>query len=256
VESERPASGDPTESRSRGHYRFPEADTCYRLAIGLWEELGRGDPEDRYRTDLAHCYTGLALSADGADRVADAERDYRRAVTLLEARPGGPKTGDGRFTVTWVDQAADNPGDRNYVRRYQATGGAVEIGAYPDRQTQAAYDAAGNLTFTWGQWSGHSSALAGEVHVRQLSAAGVLGAEIIANTTTQGEQSQPGIAATGNGTFVVAWLGNGPGDQTGVFAQRFGPVAAGGSAFAGQWFVPVAGDFDDEDEPLFGVAVG
>jgi hypothetical protein len=43
----------------------------------------------------------------------------------------------------------------------------------------------------------------------------------IANTTTQGSQTTAGIAATGNGTFVIAWVGNGAGDSNGIYLQRF-----------------------------------
>ena len=50
--------------------------------------------------------------------------------------------------------------------------------------------------------------------------------EMIANTTTQGAQFRPGIAATGNGAFIVAWQGNSPSDNAGIYAQRFGPAAS------------------------------
>src|SRR5262249_40887723 len=35
-------------------------------------------------------------------------------------------------------------------------------------------------------------------------------------------QYAPAIAATGNGSFVVDWQGNGVGDDAGVFMQRYG----------------------------------
>src|SRR5262249_52995287 len=50
--------------------------------------------------------------------------------------------------------------------------------------------------------------------------------ETIVNTTTQGAQALPGVAATGNGSFVVAWQGYGPGDDAGIFSQRYTPASA------------------------------
>ena len=42
------------------------------------------------------------------------------------------------------------------------------------------------------------------------------------NTTTEGGQTITGIAATGNGSFIVIWQGYGLGDDYGVFSQRYG----------------------------------
>jgi hypothetical protein len=38
---------------------------------------------------------------------------------------------------------------------------------------------------------------------------------------TQGSQTAAGIAATGNGAFVIAWVGNGAADNGGIYLQRF-----------------------------------
>ena len=52
-------------------------------------------------------------------------------------------------------------------------------------------------------------------------ASGQLTPVSIANTTTQGSQTPAGVAATGKGSFVIAWVGNGAGDANGIFLQRF-----------------------------------
>src|SRR5439155_773341 len=63
-----------------------------------------------------------------------------------------------------------------------------------------------------------------------------LGANFRANTTLSGDQtsrySDGGLAVGSDGSFVVGWQGNGPGDSDGTFLQRFrlnpndAPVAA------------------------------
>lgn len=95
------------------------------------------------------------------------------------------------------------------------------------RQTGTSIDSAGNVTLAWTDTrppSGTSTFLyaLGEVRMQRLTAAGTLTPETIVNTTTQGAQFNPGVAATGNGTFVVAWQGYGPGDDAGIFSQRYG----------------------------------
>jgi hypothetical protein len=47
------------------------------------------------------------------------------------------------------------------------------------------------------------------------------GSEFVVNTTSGGDQFASSLAVDGQGDFVVAWNGNGPGDTDGVFAQRY-----------------------------------
>ena len=50
--------------------------------------------------------------------------------------------------------------------------------------------------------------------------------EILVNTTTANDQIEPAVAMDGAGNFVVVWSGNGTGDDSGVFAQRFSSAGA------------------------------
>jgi hypothetical protein len=45
--------------------------------------------------------------------------------------------------------------------------------------------------------------------------------EFRVNTVTAGDQYDMSVAMAPDGSFVVAWCGNGPGDSAGVFARRF-----------------------------------
>ncbi len=58
------------------------------------------------------------------------------------------------------------------------------------------------------------------------------GAEFPVNSTTAGMQATPSIARNSQGDMVIVWLGNGDGDDYGIFAQRYGANAeAVGSEF-------------------------
>ena len=93
--------------------------------------------------------------------------------------------------------------------------------------TRGAIDSAGNSTFAWTETDGGET---NDVWMTRLLANGTLEAPTIVNTTTQGVQQTGGesgiiaggVAATGAGSFVVTWQGYGPGDDVGIFAQRFG----------------------------------
>jgi hypothetical protein len=137
----------------------------------------------------------------------------------------------GQFVETYSSSGS------NYAQVYTAagspSGSAVTVG--PSTSITTAIDSAGNVTFAWtgdgpslGN-GGSASYAAGDVFYRQLTAAGQLTPVLIANTTTQGIQTAAGVAATGNGTFVVAWVGNGATDNNGIYLQRFAPAPQVGS---------------------------
>jgi hypothetical protein len=132
----------------------------------------------------------------------------------------------GQFVVTWSPLSSSSM--PTYAQVYTASGSpsgsTVNVGASGPVTT--AIDSAGNVTFAW---TGETSTIGnygyvynvGNVHYRQLTAAGQLTPVSIANTTTQGYHAAAGVAATGKGTFVISWVGNGSGDTNGMFLQRF-----------------------------------
>lgn len=143
----------------------------------------------------------------------------------------------GRFAVTWGEYGTGLQKAQVYDWG-TPVGGNITLGS--SASAGSAVDAAGNVTFAWAAGDSHSSAT--EVRFRRLTGGGVLEPESIVNTTTQGQQGWPpgnfqsipvGLAATGNDHFVVVWQGRGPGDDQGIFAQRFAPTAALRSSNAG-----------------------
>jgi hypothetical protein len=119
----------------------------------------------------------------------------------------------GRFVVTWTDQT-------QHAQVFNAdrsrSGPAVDLGSYPPR-TAATFDSAGNVLFVW-----TDSQSGSEVRVRRLTTGGVLEMyDYVVNTTTDGTQGRPGIAALANGQFVIVWSGNGVSGDQGVFFQQY-----------------------------------
>ena len=140
----------------------------------------------------------------------------------------------GQFVVTWSVYAP--AGLPSYAQVYTSAGSpsGSAVNVAPNTAITTAIDAAGNVTFAWTgdgpTIDGHTYLYAaGDVFYRQLTAAGQLTPVSVANTTTQGSQTAAGIAATGKGTFVIAWVGNGSGDNNGVFLQRFAGTPLVGS---------------------------
>jgi hypothetical protein len=137
---------------------------------------------------------------------------------------------NGRFVVTYEDSGT------RVARVYNAdgtpAGAAVTFasgGVVDGEPAAVALDGAGNATFAWTSIFRSSDYEPGQVRMVRLTAAGVVGTETIVNTTTQGNHAVPRVAATGAGTFVIAWQGYGPGDDAGIFLQRFASAPQVGS---------------------------
>lgn len=140
----------------------------------------------------------------------------------------------GQFAVTFHDRDSGN----HFVRIYNAngtpTGDAINVAQGAPYSVGLALDDFGNATLSWTDSRGAGAYRAGEVHVQRLDAGATTPLlDTLANTTTQGTQgggynANPvggaALVATGNGSFIAVWTGNGPGDETGIFAQHFGPL--------------------------------
>ena len=77
----------------------------------------------------------------------------------------------------------------------------------------------GNYLVTW--ISDNQNGNATGVYFSTFSAGGsTISGESLVNTTTSGLHENPAAAASGNNA-IIAWDGNGPGDSSGIFLQRF-----------------------------------
>lgn len=134
----------------------------------------------------------------------------------------------GSFVVTWrggggTEGRVYSPAGTPLLGPLQLGGPAAFSG---DNTGSVTIDDAGNVTYAWCHAPNGNGPTyqVGEIHINHLTADGVLLPKTMANTTTAGSQFLPVVTATGNGSFVVVWEGYGPGDDAGVFFQRYGPA--------------------------------
>jgi hypothetical protein len=145
-----------------------------------------------------------------------------------QSQPSVASDRNGDFVVVW--QSPDVDGTGIFGRRFAADGtplgGDFQVNSYSTSdQTNpvVASDASGSLVVAWmsrGQ-DGSGYAIAGQ----RFSAAGLAdGSEFQVNAYTTGYQSQPVIATSPFGNFVVAWHGNYPDTSYGIRGQVYGDV--------------------------------
>jgi len=125
----------------------------------------------------------------------------------------------------------------------RALGSATRVNQYTASDQQlpaAAGDGAGNSVVAWDSF-GQDGSLSG-IYARRLDAAGnPLGAEFRVNTRSDNRQTNPAVAMSADGRFVVAWNSNGVnGVGLGIFAQRY---AADGTPQGGEIEVAVSGEY-------------
>jgi hypothetical protein len=136
---------------------------------------------------------------------------------------------DGRFVVVWTSvYPAFGPKDV-VGRRFDAAGAALgdeftinSFTTYVQRDPAVSSDAAGNFVAVWHSdfQDGHNYGVFGQAY----DAAGLpAGDEFQINTYTRNDQHSAAIAASGAGTFVVAWSSGTKFaySNDSVFAQRF-----------------------------------
>jgi hypothetical protein len=160
----------------------------------------------------------------------------------------------GAFVVSYArdGDSDDLPlGHYRQMRRYNADGTPKGDAMQLSGNLQASVDPAiamtgsGNAVIAWNHYPGNY--LQDDIHVQRYDPAGnALGAEFIANTTTEGMQIAPSVTMNDSGQFLVAWSDSQLGD---VFGQAYS--AAGlplGSEFR-------FNEFTDNDQRLVSVAM-
>jgi hypothetical protein len=203
----------PTLANGRGSIAMDAAGN----SVVVWDDYSNGT------VVYAQRYSATGRKAGGQITVASGPGVIWQSSVAMNAT--------GRFVVAWCDRNSGTKRAQVYNPDGTPAGATVTfgVGAEPESQAGVAMDSAGNVTFTWtsriprvvGQSSSYDTT---EVRMQRLTAAGVLEPVTIVNTTTQGSQSGPGVAATGDGRFVVVWAGYGPGDDQGIFAQQYAPL--------------------------------
>ena len=144
----------------------------------------------------------------------------------------------GNFVIAW---SGNGTGDTAgiFAQRFNATG--VAQGAEfrvnttttnTQQQPSVALDSLGNFVIVWsGEGTGDTAGVFGQ---RYTAAGAAIGGEFRINSTTTGTQSFASVDRNPKGDFVVVWSGEGTGDLSGVFGQRYDTT---GTAVGGEFRV-------------------
>ncbi|WP_418316904.1 putative Ig domain-containing protein [Piscinibacter sakaiensis] len=196
--------------------------------IVVWQGNGPGDSDGIFGRRFAA--DGSAIDANEFRINTDLTRSQTDASVAMNA--------SGAFAVVWDNSTGVQ------LRLYSATGtpltGQIGVASGSDaRDAAVALADDGTAIVVWRDIVADKG-----VYLQRYSSAGAtIGSTIVVNTTTSGDQTDPSVAVDGSGNFIVVWEGRGPGDDSGVFGQKF--TAAG---------VRVGGEFrinqttkDDQD---------
>ena len=191
-------------------------------AIGGWGNSLKAD------ADVLFYGCDLAASARGRALV-----DWLAELTKADVAASTDATGSARDGGDWDLEAQSGPIETAVAIAAEARAGwahALSAGAVGSEsrantttgntQDEAAVATApdGRFVLAWVSNGQDGNGLG--VYARTYDASGVpQSGEILVNTTTAGNQSEPTVAMDASGGFVVAWSGNGTG--TDVFFQRF-----------------------------------
>jgi hypothetical protein len=169
-------------------------------------------------------------------------------VLVNSFTPGPQSTAESASAVALADNGdgvivfeGRGAGDRDgvYARRVSAAGAPVGADfrineTTRERQGDAAVVMRGDSSFVV-VWAGRGRGDQDGIFMRLFSAGGTpTTGEILVNQTTAGKQGLPTVAVAADGSIVVAWEGNGAGDNAGIFVRRF---SASGTSLVGEALV-------------------
>ena len=154
-------------------------------------------------------------------------------TTGQQWRPDVAMDYQGNFVVVWESDKQDGDGLGAYGRRYDSDGNALGAEFQVNTTTANHQDCAavamnrdGKFVVTWSSWrqDGDNEGVFGQLYD---DAGNTVGGEFQANTYWQDNQSEPAVAISHAGAFVVVWSSwRQDGSDEGVYGQRYD---AGGS---------------------------
>ena len=156
-----------------------------------------------------------------------------------QLNPAVASEADGDFVVTWFSLTQDGATGGIFARRFSSAGAALasefQVNAYtPDDQRYPSVSAAANGDFVVAWQSYLQDGASWGVFARSFSSAGApLTGELQVNAYTVNGQSNPSVAVSASGQFVVVWQSSlQDGYLSGVFARRF---SSSGAALANEF---------------------
>ncbi len=180
------------------------------------------DPSNSENLDIFFQRYDAAGNALGTETQVNTDNGVAQSIASVAMNASGA------FVIAWESDDDPSPSatDLNiYFQRYDAAGNAQGVNTMANSitandQSRASIDIAadGSFVIAWQSFNGTDN----DVYVREFDNAGnPRAAESRANTTTALDQRAPSIGMSDAGGYLVAWSGNGAGDDDGVFAQQY-----------------------------------
>jgi hypothetical protein len=178
-------------------------------------------------------------------------------TTGSQAYPQTTGLADGGWLVTWIGEGTDDSGGI-FQQRYAANGHTVGsetlVNSYTTGSqtlTTATKLIDGGWVVTWqGEGTGDSD---GIFQQRYAANGDAVGSETLVNSYTNNAQEYATIADLADGGWVVTWRGEGPGDNFGIFQQRYG---ANGDAIGSEALVNTFTTNSQDSSSATGLADG
>jgi len=168
-------------------------------------------------------------AAQGGNFLVNTTVDYGQIAPALASSPAGD------FVVVWRDTSREGLFGQLFDGSGATLGSEFQVTSYIQQGTDpaaVAMDSQGNFLVAWSS-DGYDSQGPGIFARRFGSAGSPLGSEFQVNTTADGSQVHPSVAADSSGEFVVVWESYGATGRGEIFGQRLdGAGAPSGSEFA------------------------
>jgi Ca2+-binding RTX toxin-like protein len=185
--------------------------------VVTWWGAGPGDDDGIFQQRYAE--NGNAVGPE--TRV----NDY---TTSYQEMPATTGLADGGWVVTWHGAGPGESGSGIFQQRYAADGHAVGsetmVNLYPKRaQNFPAITALANggWVVTWDGFGPRSRFDEGIFQQRYTKNGKAVGDQSHVDSDINGDQRNSDTTAFANGGWVVTWHGEGPGDKSGIFEQRY-----------------------------------
>ena len=163
---------------------------------------------------------GSAINGEFRINTVTTANQYDSDVTALTS---------GGFVVTWTSYLQDGSGLGVFAQRYDSSGVTVgnefQVNTTTVSNQKGPSVAAlsdGGFVVAWESWQQDGSSY--EIVTQRYDSAGnTVGTEILVNTTTTYQQTEPHVIGLDDGGFVVVWTDSSGADahSEGIFTQRF-----------------------------------
>ena len=136
---------------------------------------------------------------------------------------------DGSFTVVFQSQSEKGGNWEVMARSYDTAGVATRTREFAINSEVAgdqvnpavSYINIATFVVAWNGRGAGAGADADGIFAQRVTFNDPLGDPIRVNFHTQGAQTRPAVASTGDGDFIVGWDGQGDGDASGIYMRKF-----------------------------------